>query len=158
MRLAPRRRPRSPFGPLRACVHHHDQTDSHRAARSASVRRLEAEDEVADGAMLSTVNDRLASANDAADAALALLRRWLKEPTTRARRASEAPSGGAFWLARRPVAGLQAPPGGQGAGKARKPLADSLGLGAQNDDIEAGNRRALGLARSLWSASRRDAS
>jgi hypothetical protein len=50
--------------------------DNHRAARSASVRRLEAEDEVADAAMLSTVSDRLASAKDAADAALAMLRQW----------------------------------------------------------------------------------
>jgi hypothetical protein len=34
------------------------------------------EDEVADAAMLSTVNDRLASARDAADAARAMLRQW----------------------------------------------------------------------------------
>jgi hypothetical protein len=38
----------------------------------------EAEDEVADAAMLSTVSDRLAFAKDAA-AALAMLRQWAKD-------------------------------------------------------------------------------
>ncbi len=39
----------------------------------------EVQDEVADAAMLSTVSDRLASAKDAADAALAMLRQWAKD-------------------------------------------------------------------------------
>jgi hypothetical protein len=39
----------------------------------------EAEDEVADAAMLSTVGDRLASAKDSAEAALAMLGQWAKE-------------------------------------------------------------------------------
>src|SRR5580704_15700355 len=66
------------------------------------------EEEIADAAYLPTAQDRLASAKDRVAEALALLRQWLKEAeaTTRARRASEAPS--AFRLARRPVAGLQA--------------------------------------------------
>jgi hypothetical protein len=38
----------------------------------------EAEDEIADAAMLGTVSDRLASAEDAANAALAMLRKWAK--------------------------------------------------------------------------------
>ena len=39
----------------------------------------EAEDEVADAAMLSTVSDRLASAKDSAEAALAMLDQWAKD-------------------------------------------------------------------------------
>jgi hypothetical protein len=39
----------------------------------------EAEDEVADAAMLSTVNDRLGSAKDSAEAALAMLGQWVKD-------------------------------------------------------------------------------
>jgi hypothetical protein len=37
------------------------------------------EDEVADAATLDTASDRLASAKDAADAALAILRQWAKD-------------------------------------------------------------------------------
>ena len=39
----------------------------------------EAQDEVADAAMLSTVNDRLGSAKDSAEAALAMLGQWAKD-------------------------------------------------------------------------------
>jgi hypothetical protein len=38
----------------------------------------EAEDEVADTALLSTASDRLASAKDSAETALAMLRQWAK--------------------------------------------------------------------------------
>jgi hypothetical protein len=39
----------------------------------------EAQDEVADAAMLSTVGERLVSAKDSAEAALAMLRQWAKD-------------------------------------------------------------------------------
>jgi hypothetical protein len=39
----------------------------------------EAEDEIADAAMVNTVSDRLGSAKDAAAAALAVLRQWAKD-------------------------------------------------------------------------------
>jgi hypothetical protein len=42
----------------------------------------EAEDEVADDAMLSTVSDRLASAKNSTEAALAMLGQWAKDAET----------------------------------------------------------------------------
>ena len=38
-----------------------------------------AEDEIADSAMLGTASDRLVSAKDGAEAALAVLRQWVKD-------------------------------------------------------------------------------
>ena len=64
-------------------------------------------EEIADAAYLSTAQDRLASAKDRVAEALALLRQWLQEAEA-SERVRRTPSGGAFRLARRPVAGLQA--------------------------------------------------
>ena len=50
---------------------------------------------------------RVASAKDRVAEALALLRQWLQEAEA-SERVRRTPSGGAFGLARRPVAGLQA--------------------------------------------------